>query len=227
MRGMTTNAQVHDARLLRGSRGRLDDLMRSCRIWMEFMRGFRALRGIGPCVTFFGSARFADDHPYYQLARETAAAVARHGYTIMTGGGPGIMEAANRGARDVGGTSVGCNILLPMEQAPNPYLDRCVEFNYFFVRKVMLVRYSRAFVLMPGGFGTMDEIFETATLIQTQKIGNFPVVVAGEAYWSELRPFLRRTMLEHGTIDPSDVDHAFHSDDPDEIARHLHERLGT
>jgi len=135
------------------------------RIFREFVRGFRRLRRIGPCVTVFGSARFTEDESYYRLAREMGRRISRAGYTVMTGGGPGIMEAANRGARDVGGNSVGCNIRLPEEQEPNPYLDCFVEFDHFFVRKVMLVRYSKAFVVMPGGFGTLDEIFETATLI--------------------------------------------------------------
>jgi uncharacterized protein (TIGR00730 family) len=176
------------------------------RIFREFLRGFRRLRRLGPCVTVFGSARFEEDHRYYRLAREMGQRISRAGYTVMTGGGPGIMEAANRGARDVGGHSAGCNIRLPKEQEPNPYLDRFVEFDHFFVRKVMLVRYSRAFVVMPGGFGTLDEIFETATLIQTGKIANFPIVAIGADYWGHLAEFAQRAMVHNETISPEDLD---------------------
>jgi uncharacterized protein (TIGR00730 family) len=146
------------------------ELIRVLRIMVEFVRGFRALHFVGPCVTVFGSARFKEDHPYYALGREVGRELARAGFTVMTGGGPGIMEAANRGAKEVGGRSVGCNIELPAEQKPNQYLDRFITFHHFFVRKVMLVKYSYAFVALPGGFGTLDEIFETATLVQTGKI---------------------------------------------------------
>src|SRR5262245_21448532 len=157
-------------RFLQGPQARRSELFRAIRIFIEFIRGFRALHFVGPCVTVFGSARFKEDHPYYALGREVGRALARAGFTVMTGGGPGIMEAANRGAKDVGGRSVGCNIELPEEQRPNPYLDRWITFRHFFVRKVMLVKYSYAFVALPGGFGTLDEIFETATLVQTGKI---------------------------------------------------------
>ncbi len=157
-------------------------------------------------MTVFGSARFEEDHRYYRLAREMGQRIARAGYTVMTGGGPGIMEAANRGARDVGGHSAGCNIRLPQEQEPNPYLDRFVEFDHFFVRKVMLVRYSKAFVVMPGGFGTLDEIFETATLIQTGKIEDFPIVAIGSDYWGHLAEFAQRAMIHNETISPEDLD---------------------
>jgi len=211
----------HDTRLLTAPTGVTADLLRSFRIWSEFVRGFVALRRLGPCVTVFGSARFTEDHRYYQLAREVGRAFGRAGFAVMTGGGPGVMEAANRGARDVGALSVGCNIQLEREQEPNDYLDWSVDFRYFFVRKVMLVKYSCAFVLMPGGYGTMDEIFETATLIQTEKIRQFPVVVLGQEYWSKLRPFLRETMLEHGTIDESDLDHTFATDDAAEAVAHV------
>ncbi len=175
------------------------------RIAAEFLRGMRALHFLGPCVTVFGSARFGTDHPHYALARELGRALAEAGYTVMTGGGPGIMEAANRGAREAGGLSVGCNIRLPQEQDPNPYLDRFVEFEHFFVRKVMLVKYSSAFVVMPGGFGTLDEIFETVTLIQTGKIGSFPVITMGGEYWEHLRTFVRETMVAEGTIDEDEL----------------------
>src|SRR5262249_45288353 len=166
-------------RFLQGPPKRGHELIRAVRIFFEFMRGFRSLHFLGPCVTVFGSARFKDGHPYYELGRTVGAGLARAGFTVMTGGGPGIMEAANRGAKDAGGFSVGCNIELPQEQRPNPYLDRWITFRHFFVRKVMLVKYSYAFVALPGGFGTLDEVFETATLIQTRKIQEFPLVLMG------------------------------------------------
>ena len=164
----------------------------------EFIRGFRALHFLPPCVTVFGSARFQEDHPHYLLAREMGHALSRMGFTVMTGGGPGIMEAANRGAKDAGGFSVGCNIHLPKEQKPNAYLDRTVTLHHFFVRKVLLLKYSYAFVVMPGGFGTMDEFFETLTLIQTGKISDFPVVLMGKDYWKPLLDLLHQ-MVREGT----------------------------
>jgi uncharacterized protein (TIGR00730 family) len=209
-----------------GPRSRLEELLRACRIFFEFIKGFRALHFVGPCVTVFGSARFGDDHRYYRLARETSAHVARAGFTVMTGGGPGIMEAANRGARDVGGRSIGCNIVLPHEQEPNPYLDKFVEFRYFFVRKVMLLKYSVAFVVLPGGFGTLDEIFETATLIQTGKIRDFPVIVMGRDYWQPLLDFIRERLVGEGTISPGDLDIAHVTDDPDEAIAIIQEWAG-
>jgi uncharacterized protein (TIGR00730 family) len=195
-----------EGQFLAGPQSRLAELARLLRIGAEFLRGFRGLHFVGPCVTVFGSARFREDHPYYEVGREVGARLARAGFTVMTGGGPGIMEAANRGAKDVGGRSVGCNILLPHEQAPNPYLDRFLEFRYFFVRKVMLVKYSYAFVALPGGFGTMDELFECMTLIQTGKIRDFPVVLMGSEYWQPMLDFLRHTMIPAGTISPQDLD---------------------
>ena len=161
-------------RFLSGPQRRGSELARIWRIGLEFVRGFRALHFVGPCVTVFGSARFRPGHRYYELAREVGTRLARAGFAVMTGGGPGVMEAANRGAQEAGGLSIGCNIELAHEQEPNPYLDHWVDFRYFFVRKVMLTKYSCAFVLMPGGFGTMDEIFETLTLIQTGKMKSFP-----------------------------------------------------
>lgn len=158
---------------LQGPQKRSFELRQAVRIFLEIMRGFRNLHFLAPCVTVFGSARFTEEHAYYGLAREIGERLARAGFTVMTGGGPGIMEAANRGAKDAGGYSVGCNIELPQEQKPNAYLDRWVTFRYFFVRKLMLEKYSYAFIALPGGFGTLDEIFETATLIQTHKIKNF------------------------------------------------------
>ncbi|MDJ0948616.1 MAG: TIGR00730 family Rossman fold protein [Alphaproteobacteria bacterium] len=221
-----TRRDNDDARLLQGPNPPFDELWRTVRIGREFWRGFRTLRGVGPCVTFFGSHRFAADHPYCVLARETAHALGRAGFSVMTGGGPGIMEAANRGAREAGALSVGCKIRLPEEHAPNPYMDRWTDFHYFFVRKVMLVKHSCAFVLMPGGFGTLDEIFETATLIQTGKIRNFPIVAMGQAYWSEIGPFLRETMVAAGTIDAADLAPIFNTDDPLAAAEHIRATTG-
>ncbi|MGD2074704.1 MAG: TIGR00730 family Rossman fold protein [Gammaproteobacteria bacterium] len=175
--------------------------------FLEFLRGFESFDFEQPCVTVFGSARFAEDHRYYQLAREVGGALAGAGYAVMTGGGPGIMEAANRGAREAGGLSLGCNIKLPFEQEPNPYLDKFIEFEHFFIRKVMLVKYSNAFVVMPGGFGTLDEAFEVITLVQTNKLDRFPVVaMGGREFWGHLGDFMRETMLTAGVISPEDAE---------------------
>ncbi len=211
---------------LAGPQPRAHELRRLYRIAADFLRGIRALHFVGPCVTVFGSARFHADHRYYALAREMGQRLGRAGFTVMTGGGPGIMEAANRGARDAGARSVGCNIILPQEQKPNPFLDLWVEFNYFFVRKVMLVKYSYAFVVMPGGFGTMDEVFETATLIQTAKIKGFPLVLMGTDYWQPLRDFLAGRMVPEGTILPADLDRLLFTDSPDEAMRHILSTVG-
>ena len=202
--------------LLKGPGSRIGEFFRACRIFAEFIRGFRTLHFIGPCVTIFGSARFPQDHEYCLLAERTAARIARAGYAVMTGGGPGIMEAANRGAKEAGGRSIGCAIELPFEEKPNPHIDTWIKFHYFFVRKVMLVKYSQAFVVMPGGYGTMDEIFETITLIQTQKIHQFPLILMGREFWTPLLDFLRETMVVRGTISPGDPDRFFVTDDPEE-----------
>jgi len=205
-------------RFLEGPQKRRVEFLRALRIFWEFIKGFRFLHFVGPCVTVFGSARFKEDHPYYQLAREAGKLLAKSGFTIMTGGGPGIMEAANRGAKDAGGRSIGCNIVLPHEQKPNPYLDQFVDFKYFFVRKVMLVKYSYAFIIMPGGFGTLDEWFETATLIQTGKIHNFPIVLIGKSYWQPILDFIK-TMVTARTISQADYDRILVTDSPEEAAK--------
>jgi hypothetical protein len=199
---------VQDAEksFLSGRRNREQDLESAVRIFLEILRGFEELDFSGPCVTVFGSARFSDGHPYYETARELGQRLAEEGFAVMTGGGPGIMEAANRGAYEAGGVSIGCNIQLPKEQVPNPYLDKFVEFEHFFVRKVMLVKYSSAFVVMPGGFGTLDEAFEVVTLVQTKKLESFPIVAMGGSFWNELREFVTDTMIAAGTISEADLD---------------------
>ena len=191
---------------LAGRRSSADEMESAVRVFLEMLRGFEELDFEGPCVTVFGSARFTEDHPYYAMGREVGRRLAEAGFNVMTGGGPGIMEAANRGAREAGGLSIGCNIQLPREQQPNPYLDHFVEFEHFFVRKVMLVKYSSAFVVLPGGFGTLDEAFEVITLIQTRKLESFPVVALGGAYWEQLTEFLTNTLVSEGTISSSDLE---------------------
>ncbi|MFO1077708.1 MAG: TIGR00730 family Rossman fold protein [Planctomycetota bacterium] len=210
-----------EQQFLAGPRSRTHEFARALRIFAEFIKGFRALHFLPPCVTVFGSARFQPGNRWYELARTTSAGISRLGFTIMTGGGPGIMEAANRGAREANGLSVGCNITLPHEQQPNPYLDRFIEFRYFFVRKVMLVKYSYAFVVLPGGFGTLDELFEAATLIQTRKIADFPLVLMGTEFWRPMLDFLRGTMVAQGTIAAEDVDRILVTDDPDAAVAHI------
>ncbi len=206
----------HDKKLLAGPDFRRSETLRVWRIAMEFIRGFRALHFVGPCVTVFGSARFHDGSEYYEMARVMGKKIAEADLAVMTGGGPGIMEGANRGAREAGGSSIGCNIELPMEQEPNKYLDKFVEFRYFFVRKVMLVKYSCAFVVLPGGFGTLDEVFETLVLIQTGKIHHFPIVLMGKDYWQPIVDFVRKDLVERGAISPEDLDLVLFTDDPDE-----------
>lgn len=201
---------------LEGPHGRGFELRRALRIFSELIYGFRSLHFVGPCITVFGSARFPAEHPYYALTRELGTIIAEAKFTVMTGGGPGLMEAANRGAKDVSGVSIGCNIVLPKEQEPNRYLDKWVEFRYFFVRKMMLVKYSYGFVAAPGGFGTLDELFEVVTLIQTGKIKSFPVVLLGVEYWSPLLRFLRDSLLVKAAIDPQDLDRLFVTDSPRE-----------
>ena len=210
-----------DGHFLQGPRSRRAEAMELLRIGAEFVRGFRRLHGVGPCVTVFGSARFGEDHRYYKLAREVGALLAQAGFTVMTGGGPGVMEAANRGAQEVGGTSVGMNIVLPHEQNLNRYVDIWMDFDYFFIRKVMLIKYSYAFVVLPGGFGTLDEIYDATTLIQTGKIGDFPVVLMGTDFWGPLVDFMHNQMVSEGTIDHQDVDRILFTDSPEEATRHI------
>jgi uncharacterized protein (TIGR00730 family) len=200
---------------LSGKRNREEELESAVRIFLEFLRGFEELDISQPCVTVFGSARFAEGHKYYEVARQLGRCLADAGYAVMTGGGPGIMEAANRGAHEAGGYSVGCNINLPKEQEPNPYLDRFIEFEHFFVRKVMLVKYSSAFVVLPGGFGTLDEAFEVMTLIQTHKLESFPIISMGTEYWGSLRRFVEESMVKAGTISADDLELISMADTPE------------
>jgi uncharacterized protein (TIGR00730 family) len=202
-------------RFLEGPHEPSFELRRAIGIFFEFMRGFRRLRNVGPCVTVFGSARFGETHPLYELTRTMGKALAQASFTVMTGGGPGLMEAANRGAREAGGRSIGCNIRLPKEQKPNAYLDQWIDFKHFFVRKVMLLKYSYAFVAMPGGFGTLDEMFETATLIQTGKIKHFPIVLMGKEYWEPLVAFIKERLVGHSAIDAADLDIFTLTDSPE------------
>ena len=206
--------------MLEGPHSRFEELFTLFRIMADFLRGFRVLHFVGPCVTVFGSARIKADTPEYQLAREMGAGIARLGFTVMTGAGPGLMEAANRGAKEIGGRSVGCNIRLPFEQQPNEYLDRCVTLNYFFVRKTLLIKYSYAFVVMPGGAGTLDELFEALTLIQTGKIQNFPIVVMGTEYWRALVSVLEK-MAQLGTISTADLQLVYVTDSVEEALEHI------
>jgi uncharacterized protein (TIGR00730 family) len=219
-----------DRALLEGPHSRRRELWLVLRTVRDFIRGFRVLHFVGPCVTVFGSARFGPDHPHYAIGRQAGAALARLGFTVMTGGGPGLMEAANRGAREAGGRSVGCNIELPEEQAPNPYLDRWISAHYFFVRKVLLVKYSYAFVALPGGLGTLDELSEALTLIQTGKIHDFPVVLIGREYWAPLIDQLH-AMAACGAIDGDDLSLLLVTDSVEEavteIRRHVVERFGV
>lgn len=203
---------------LEGPKNRIFEVKHAFHVFSEMLRGFRKFHFIGPCVTVFGSARFDQNHEYYRLGIEMGHELARKGFAVMTGGGPGIMEAANRGAKLYGGCSVGCNITLPKEQHHNPYLDQWMEFKYFMVRKYMLAKYSYGFVCMPGGFGTLDELFGVLTLIQTKKIKGFPVVMLGTEYWKPLRELIEKQLVEAKTIDPKDVKTLTFTDSPAEAA---------
>ena len=200
------------------------------RIMGEFVDGFDELPRFLPAVTIYGSARVAKDHPYYHMIEKLAGKLAEHGFSVFTGGGPGLMEAANKGAKEAGGNSVGLNILLPHEQSMNPYLTHGLRFRYFFVRKVMLVKYSTAFLLAPGGLGTLDELFETLTLMQTNKVDPFPVILLGKDYWSGLLVWLKEKLLAEGMISEEDMDRFVLTDDVDEAVERVliaHKELGV
>jgi uncharacterized protein (TIGR00730 family) len=221
----TRSRSQAERQFLEGPGFRGSELLHALDILLEMVRGFRHLHFIGPCITVFGSARFTADQPAYAMARALGGELARRDFTTMTGGGPGIMEAANRGAKEAGGYSVGCNITLSREQVPNAYLDRWVEFKYFMVRKFMLAKYSYGFVALPGGFGTLDELFGVLTLIQTGKMDNYPVVLMGIDYWRPLRALLEETLMPAKTIDPDDAALILYTDSPQEAADHLQARV--
>jgi len=209
-----------EKRFLQGANTRWQELTYTFSIAFQFIRGFRKMHFLGPTVTVFGSARFDEDHTYYKLAWEVSAAISKQGYAIMTGGGPGIMEAANRGAKDANGLSVGCNIVLPHEQKENPYLDKYITLDSFFVRKELLRKYSFAFVVLPGGFGTLDEFFETVTLIQTGKIEKFPIVIMGVDFHQDIYNHIER-MIEEKTISAEDKELFLFTDDVDTAVKHI------
>lgn len=206
------SGDASEIQLLEGPKGLAQDFFRATDIWREIIHGFFAFRGLSNCITVFGSARVQQESSYYDFARQFGKEIAHHGLPIMTGGGPGIMEAANRGAKEAGGVSIGCNIKLPKEQEPNSYLDRWITFRYFFVRKLMLIRYSIGFVVLPGGFGTLDELFEALTLIQTGKIENFPVILVSRSYWEPLIALVREKLLANGMVDAIDLRRLFVTD---------------
>ncbi|MBA4196935.1 MAG: TIGR00730 family Rossman fold protein [Chitinophaga sp.] len=205
---------------LDGPRPRMFELRFAFKVFTEFIKGFRKLHFAGPCITVFGSARFDENNEYYIATREFGKRIADIGFTTMSGGGPGIMEAANRGAFENGGKSVGCNIRLPFEQKPNPYVHTSITFEHFFVRKTIMIKYSYAFIIMPGGFGTMDEFFETLTLVQTKTIKNFPVVLFGKEFYADLWQGIQ-AMSKAGTISPEDLKLVLFTDDIDEAITHI------
>ena len=208
---------------LAGRRSREADLESAVRFFLEFLRAFESFDFDRPCVTIFGSARFDESNRYYQLAREVGGELARAGFAVLTGGGSGVMEAANRGAREAGGLSLGCNITLPREQKPNPYLDRFIQFDHFFARKVMLVKYSTAFVVFPGGFGTLDEAFEVATLMQTNKLERFPLIAVGSDFWDPLIDFAREKMMRYGTLSADETEFISRVDSAPEVVQVIRE----
>lgn len=215
------NYNISERNFLEGPRSRIQELFFLFKVFKEFIRGYRALHFLGPCITVFGSARFKEDNIYYQQARDIGAKLTELGFAVMTGGGPGIMEAANRGAFENNGFSVGCNIELPHEQKENPYLHKWVNFRYFFVRKTLLIKYSYGFVIMPGGWGTMDEMFEALTLIQTGKIKEFPVVLFGKEYWKNLIE-LTADMIKNKTVYSTEIkEYLLITDDVEEVIAHI------
>lgn len=213
---------IQEIKFLEGPQNRWRDFKFAFSVLTEFIKGFRSLHFVGPCVTIFGSARFKEDHPYYKQTQQIAGEIAKLGFTIMTGGGPGIMEAANRGAKDVGGRSVGCNIVLPHEQNHNPYLDKWVNIKYFFVRKTLLIKYSFAFVVMPGGFGTLDEYFEALTLIQTKVISQFPIIIFDKEFHQKVVEHIE-LMKSKATISPEDLNLCLFTDSVEEAVAYLRE----
>ena len=210
---------LSEAQYLAGRNTKLKELSRLIRISIEFFRGMRALHTIGPAITVFGSAQFGESNRYYQMAQEVGKLLAQAGFTVITGGGPGIMEAASRGAKEVGGETVGCNIILPHEQRPNSYLDRSINFDFFFVRKVMLIKYSYAFVILPGGFGTLDELSEAITLIKNGKLYKFPVILMGKEYWGKFWDWIHEVLIPSGAVAAHDLDFVTITDDPEETLR--------
>ncbi len=232
-RAVRADHETEDERFLRGgaeaapspSSQMGGDAWRVFRIMGEFVEGFERLSSVGPAISIFGSARVLPTEPGYEACRETARLLGEAGFAIITGGGPGMMEAANRGASEAGALSIGCNIELPFEQGMNPHVDMGIDFRYFFVRKTMFVKYAQGFVNFPGGFGTMDELFEALTLIQTGKVRDFPVVLFGTDYWGGLLDWIRGTMMKEGKISPDDLDRLLVTDDPREIVDHLVERI--
>lgn len=213
---ITTKEHIY----LEGPKPRINEFWFACKVFWEFIKGFRALHFMGPCITVFGSARFKPEHNYYKAAEAFGAAIAKLGFVTLTGGGPGAMEAANKGAFENNGKSVGVNIKLPFEQHENPYLHKSITIDYFFVRKVLLVKYSYAFIIVPGGWGTMDELFETLTLIQTKIIHHFPVVLYGKDYYQPLMQQIE-LMKEKGTISPEDLELLLLTDDVQEAMDHI------
>jgi uncharacterized protein (TIGR00730 family) len=216
----TPIGSVTETIFLEGPHSRWHELKFLLNVVWEFIYGFRKLHFVGPCVTVFGSARFTEDHPYYNEARRMGREIVKLGFSVITGGGPGIMEAANRGAKEAGGRSIGCNIVLPKEQKPNKYLDRWVSINYFFVRKILLTKYSYAFVVMPGGYGTLDEFFEAITLIQTGKSLRFPVILMGKVFHEELFKYIQN-MVHEKTINPEDAQIFLFTDSVEEAIDHI------
>ena len=211
-----------EAEFLEGKHSRIWEALRVMRIIFEFVRGFWTFHFIGPAITVFGSARLKSDHRYYKIAESIGRIIAQEGFVTVTGGGPGLMEAANKGAKLAGGMSVGANVILPHEQNPNPYLDRCVTFYYFFVRKVILVKYSCAYIVLPGGLGTLDEMTEALTLIQTGKLYDFPVILVGKEYWSGFLDWLKNKMIPEGTLANHEFNFITVTDDLDEIRNVIH-----
>ena len=219
---MIENKKVSKSEIqfLEGPQTRFKNTVFVLKVVREFIKGFRAFHRLGPCVSVFGSARFKPEHPYYKQAEAVGAAIAKLGFVVMTGGGPGIMEAANKGAKSVNGKSIGCNIVLPFEQDPNPYVDKSVDIKYFFVRKTILLKYSYAFVVMPGGFGTLDEFFEALTLIQTKKIKQFPIIIFDKAFHAKLIDYVNH-MKQAGTVSADDDKYFLLTDSIDEMVADL------